>query len=244
MVHDFILTEHYVVLIAGPAVFDIQAAKEGKSMLQWRPDLGMRIALLPLDGGAATWIEGEPFFVFHFGNGFERGQQIVVDYVQHDKFALAYGPTPTFKRMIIDPASRSFKVASFSNEVTEFPRINHLQEALPTRFVYMPTLTASLKEPNPPSAVFNTVLKVDTETGKYTRHDLGNQIVGEAAFVPKPGGRAEDDGYLAAFTYDPVRSGSNLVLLDASRIEEAPVAVIEMPQRVPQGLHGNWITHT
>lgn len=244
MIHDFILTEHYVVLIAGPAVFDAQAAKAGQSMLQWRPDLGMRIALLPLDGGVPIWIEGEPFFVFHFANGFERGQQIVVDYVQHDKFALAYGPTPTFKRMTIDPASRSFKVAGFSNEVTEFPRVNHLREALPTRFVYMPTLTSSLKEANPPSAVFNTVLKLDTETGRYTRHDLGNQIVGEAAFVPKPGGSTEDDGYLAAFTYDPVRQGSNLVLLDATRIEESPVAVIEMPQRVPQGLHGNWISRT
>jgi carotenoid cleavage dioxygenase-like enzyme len=43
-------------------------------------------------------------------------------------------------------------------------------------------------------AVFNTLLKFDTETGKTARHDFGNQIVGEAAFVPKPGGRREDDG--------------------------------------------------
>ncbi|MFD4836497.1 carotenoid oxygenase family protein [Achromobacter sp. NPDC058515] len=242
MIHDFVLTEHYLVLIAGPAVFDVQAAKAGQSMLQWRPDIGMRIALLPLDGGAPNWIEGEPFFVFHFANGFERGQQIVVDYVQHDKFALTHGPTPTFKRMTIDPAQRSFKVAGFSNEVTEFPRVNHLREALPTRFVYMPTLTSSLNEANPPTAVFNTVLKLDTETGRYTRHDFGNHIVGEAAFVPKPGGGQEDNGYLVAFTYDPERQASNLVLLDAGRIEEPPVAVIEMPQRVPQGLHGNWIS--
>jgi carotenoid cleavage dioxygenase len=88
------------------------------------------------------------------------------------------------------------------------------------------------------------VLKFDTETGRSTRHDLGNQIVGEAAYVPRPGGRKEDDGYLAAFTYDPVRQASSFVLLDARRIEEAPVAVIEMPQRVPQGLHGNWIART
>lgn len=110
------------------------------------------------------------------------------------------------------------------------------------RYVYMPTLTSSLKELSPPSAVFNTVLKVDTETGRYTRHDLGNQIVGEAAFVPKPGGgTAEDDGYLVAYTYDPVERRSNLLLLDARWIEEPPVAVIEMPQRVPLGLHGNWV---
>jgi carotenoid cleavage dioxygenase len=38
-----------------------------------------------------------------------------------------------------------------------------------------------------------------------------------------------------------VRNASNFVLLDAHRIEEAPVVVIELPQRVPQGLHGNWM---
>ena len=63
MVHDFILTERHVVLILGPAVFDIEAARAGKSMLQWRPDLGVRIALLPLEGGEPTWIEGDPFFI-------------------------------------------------------------------------------------------------------------------------------------------------------------------------------------
>lgn len=47
---------------------------------------------------------------------------------------------------------------------------------------------------------------------------------------------------LAAFTYDPVRQASSFVLLDARRITEAPVAVVELPQRVPQGLHGNWMS--
>lgn len=98
---------------------------------------------------------------------------------------LVHGKDATFRRMTIDPAKRSFKVHQFSDEVTEFPRVNHLYEALPTRYVYVPTLTASLKLPDPPSAVFNTVLKFDTETGRSTRHDLGNQIVGEAAFVPR-----------------------------------------------------------
>ncbi|WP_158219377.1 MULTISPECIES: carotenoid oxygenase family protein [unclassified Achromobacter] len=75
--------------------------------------------------------------------------------------------------MTIDPSRRSFEIAGFSNEITEFPRVNQLREALPTRFVYMPTLTSSLDEKNPPSEVFNALLKLDTETGRYPRHDLG-----------------------------------------------------------------------
>ena len=242
MIHDFILTERHVVLIVGPAVFDVAAARAGKSMLQWRPDLGMRIALLPLDGGDPTWIEGEPFFAYHFANGFERGRQIVVDYVHHDRFSFDAGPRATFRRMTIDTTKRRFAIAPYSDDVTEFPRINHRHEALPTRYSYVPTLTSTLMVPNVPSATFNAVLKFDAETGRSTRHDFGNMIVGEAAFVPRPGSsKGEDDGYLAAFAYDPTSASSRFVLLDARRIEEAPVAVIALPQRVPQGLHGNWI---
>jgi carotenoid cleavage dioxygenase-like enzyme len=105
----------------------------------------------------------------------------------------------------------------------------------------VPTLTATLKMPDPPSATFNALLKFDTETGRAARHDFGNMVVGEAAFVPRPGGTREDDGYLAAFAYDPSQGSSRFVLLDARRIEDAPVAVVALPQRVPQGLHGNWI---
>ncbi len=244
MIHDFVLTEHNVVLIVGPAVLDAQPAQAGKPMLQWRPDLGMRIALLPLEGGDPTWIEGDPFYAFHFANGFERDGRIVVDYAHHDAFALGYGPPPTFRRITIDPGRRSFTLAKFSDDVIEFPRVNHLREALPTRFAYVPTRTTTLTMPNSPSATFNTVIKFDTDSGRSTRHDFGNMIVGEAAFVPRPGGTREDEGYLAAFVFDPSRHASRFVLLDASDIEREPVAVVALPQRVPQGLHGNWIARS
>ena len=243
MVHDFVLTERYIVLIAGPAVFDLEAARAGQSMLQWRPSLGMRVAVIPLDGGAVRWIEGDPFFVFHFANGFERGNRIIVDYAHHEAFSLgpAAGKPPSFRRMTIDPVRGSFSVTAFADIMVEFPRVNDRLEALPTRYAYMPTLSDTLKLPNPPSAVFNTMLKFDTESGKLTRHDFGNQIVGEGVFVARPGATREDDGYVAAFVYDPQRQSSNFVLLDARQLDAPPVAVIQMPQRVPQGLHGNWM---
>ncbi len=245
MIHDFILTERYIVLIAGPAVFDMQAAQSGKPALQWRPDLGTRIALIPLDGSKTLWVEGDPFFAYHFANGFERGGQIIVDYVHHERFSFQAGAAPTLRRMTIDPVRARFTLAPpFLPDATEFPRINDRHQALASRYVYSPIRTASLTLDNPPSAVFNTVVKTDTETGRTTRHDLGNQIAGEPAFVPRPGARREDDGYVVTFAHDPARQRSTFVLLDAARLDDEPVAVIEMPQRVPQGLHGNWMPYS
>jgi carotenoid cleavage dioxygenase len=72
------------------------------------------------------------------------------------------------------------------------------------------------------------------------RHDFGNKIAGEATFIPR-GTAGEDDGILAVFAFDPVTEASDLVLLDAAHVDSDPVAVIRLPQRVPQGLHGNWM---
>jgi len=247
MIHDFVLTERHIVLLAGPAVFDVQAARAGQPLLQWRPNLGMRIGVIALDGSSVSWLEADAFFVFHFANGFERGDEIVIDYVRHARFALGPSPdgtprkVPTLHRLTIDPKTRKLADAEIMDLAVEFPRVNDGREATPTRFVYLPTLTSSLKLPNVSSDTFNTMLKVDTKTGKIVRHDFGNRVAGEAVFIPRPGRSGEDDGYLAIFAFDPVNRTSDFVLLNAARIEADPVSVVRLPQRVPQGLHGSWI---
>jgi carotenoid cleavage dioxygenase-like enzyme len=85
-----------------------------------------------------------------------------------------------------------------------------------TRFTSLPTLTDTLRILNPPSATFNTMLKVNTKTGDIVRHDFGNRIAGEAAFILRGSSGGEDDGYLAIFAYDPVNRTSNFVLIDAA----------------------------
>jgi carotenoid cleavage dioxygenase-like enzyme len=244
MIHDFVLTERYIVLLVCPAVFDSAAAQQGQSFLQWRPGMGTRIGLIALDGSTTQWLDADPFFVFHFANAFERGGNIFIDYVQHESFALGYAQqtqkSPTLHRMTIDLAARKVNDARVAGMVTEFPRVNDALDSLPTRFVYLPTLTETLRLAKPPSATFNTMMKVNTETGDVVRHDFGNKIAGEAVFIPR-GTNGEDDGYLAIYAFDQENQTSALVLLDAADIDADPVAVIWLPQRVPQGLHGNWI---
>jgi carotenoid cleavage dioxygenase-like enzyme len=143
--------------------------------------------------------------------------------------------------MNIDLSSRNIADTEITNMVVEFPRVNDALNALPTRLVYLPTLTNTLQLAHPPSATFNTMMRVNTETGDIVRHDFGNRVGGEATFIPRKANGVEDDGYLAIFAFNPNDRTSDLVLLDAAHMDAEPVAVIRMPQRVPQGLHGNWI---
>jgi carotenoid cleavage dioxygenase len=244
MIHDFVLTENYLVFVIGPAVFDPEAPMRREPFLQWRPELGTRIGVVALDGSSATWIEAPPFFVFHFANGFERGTEIVIDYVEHASFGPGYGAKsapPALKRLVIDRAVGKAKIEAIGDFVCEFPRINDRFEARANRFVYAPTLTSTLKIARPPSATFNAIVKVDADAGGRKLRDLGDRIAGEPVFIPKPGASAEDGGYLAVYLYDPGAGTSDLALLDAADFDADPVAIIRMPQRVPQGLHGAWI---
>ena len=66
---------------------------------------------------------------------------------------------------------------------------------------------------------------------------------GEAVFVPSTSGPAdESSGWYIGYVYDSARDGSDLVILDASDFAGKAVARINLPQRVPYGFHGNWIS--
>lgn len=74
----------------------------------------------------------------------------------------------------------------------------------------------------------------------------------ESRFVPRRNGDCEDDGWLLAYVFDEssqlaadgepkTDAKSQLWIIDAKNMMDV-VAKIQLPQRVPYGLHGNWIS--
>ena len=98
------------------------------------------------------------------------------------------------------------------------------------------------KEAAPPAEVERTLIGYDLTDGSAAERAFDGGRPGEAVFVPAAGSTDESDGWYLAYVYDPARNGSDLVILDASDFGGAAVATIHLPQRVPYGFHGNWIT--
>jgi len=60
-------------------------------------------------------------------------------------------------------------------------------------------------------------------------------------FVPAAGATGEDEGYLLSVVNDLRRGTAELLVLDATDITALPLATVELPRRVPGGIHGSWI---
>ena len=239
MIHDFVLTQNYIIFFECPVYFDLKALENNGNILQWRPEIGTKIKVVSCETGNVKSFKTDPFFIFHFANGHERGNELIIDYVQHSAFHFLKQPKPVELSLVqtkvdLDTGSINHEILDKDGHI-EFPRINDDYTGKPYRYIYCPKKIDCDH--------FNTLTKYDTQEHKMILHPFGHSIeLGEAVFVAKPSAKTEDDGYLIAFAYNQLNDASELLILDAKGIDQDPLARIKMPRRIPNGLHGNWIT--
>lgn len=63
---------------------------------------------------------------------------------------------------------------------------------------------------------------------------------GEPCFIPRPGAVQEDDGWLLVVLHNAASGHAELAILDAAAPSKGPMALIQLPHRLPMGLHGCW----
>ena len=87
MVHDFVVTENYILFPIFPLTGSMDRAMQGQPPFAWEPEKGASIGILPRVGGSAEniqWVECDPFFVFHFMIGYDWDGKMFVDSCQFD----------------------------------------------------------------------------------------------------------------------------------------------------------------
>ena len=129
MMHDFALTEKYVVLFDLPVTFSMAAAGAGMKLpYTWNPDHQARVGLLRRDGSSAEvrWLEVEPCWVFHTLNAYddEHGR-VVVDVVQYqgayDVSRMSGNGPIALNRWTLDPAAGQVARRQLDDRLQEFP---------------------------------------------------------------------------------------------------------------------------
>lgn len=246
MMHAMALTERHVVLLDLPVTFSPQAAAAGSRVpYVWDEGHGARLGVLPRDGGDADvlWMDIDPCYVFHAVNAFERGHEIVVHVVRHER-AFDRDPlhpsesTPTMWSWTIDRRSGTVVEEPLFTDVEEFPRIDERWAGAEHRWTWsvgvLPEQGAALGGP--------ALIRHDLWTMRTDVHSFGpGREAGEPVFVPRSAIAPEGDGWLLTMVYDSATDRSELVVLDTADFTGEPVAVVPLPVRVPHGLHSLWV---
>jgi carotenoid cleavage dioxygenase len=250
MAHDMAITSSKVVAFDLPVVFDLDMAAAGRAMpFRWDDEYVPRVGLMPRNGGAedTVWLEVEPCYVFHPLNAYDDGDTVVVDVARHPSMFRTdldegEGP-PVLVRWRLDPVAGTVTSELLDDRPQEFPRINERFTGMAHRFGY--TAGVGVAQLGGGNDVTTSVIKHDLHTGVTQEHDMGRgRTAGEFVFVPSSEARNEDDGWLMGFVHDASTGQSELVVIDATDVTAEPVAVVELPVRVPAGFHGNWVDHS
>ena len=245
MVHDISITDRYVVVYDQPVLVDLDLAVSGRSVpFRWFDDYGNRVGLMPRDGTAAdiVWVDVPMGYVFHPLNAYDTPEgNVVLDVCFYDRMMDndRLGPfgdsLPRLVRWDVNPTTRRVNVTTIDDNVNEFPRHRGALTGKPYRYGYCAQVdTTSMHWPT---------VKHDLVTGTRTAFDHGpGRAAGEPVFVSRPDATAEDDGWLVTYVHDGNDDSAEFVVLDAQDLSRGYVARVKLPQRVPFGFHGNWVS--
>ncbi|MGV0579578.1 MULTISPECIES: carotenoid oxygenase family protein [Mycolicibacterium] len=241
MMHDFALTANYVVFLDLPIVFDLDIAMKAEADMpyRWDDNYGARFGVLRRDDpfGEVRWFDVDPCYVFHVANAYDTGgDRIELQAVRYPELWRTSGGLDVDAVLwswSIDLRTGAVTERQLDDRPVEFPRIDDRLATLPARY----SVSVGDKK----------LVRYDLGTGGAVEHAFGTAgspgAPGEAVFVPSTSGPAdESSGWYLCYVYDPSRDGSDLVIIDASDFAGPPVARIKLPQRVPFGFHGNWIS--
>ncbi|TXS48322.1 carotenoid oxygenase family protein [Streptomyces sp. OR43] len=248
MIHDTALTARFLVIVLAPVFFDIAAAMNGGSMIDWRPERGTRVALVPRHGGPVRWASDDAFWLWHTVNAYDTGPEgdVVLDYVQWSRLSLgapdpAQAPnTAGLVRAVIDPVAGTMHRTVLDDARMELPRTD---DRLIGRRHQQLAVASDSGNPDLLPGEFDTLRWYDGRdaSGTSTVWRAGNLSVGEPVFAPSPGTAPGEGGHWMTYATDRTDDTSWLLVIPAEDPASGPVARVRIPVRVPLGLHGNWL---
>jgi carotenoid cleavage dioxygenase len=245
MIHDFVTTREHVIFPIFPATLRAERMAQGKSVLGWEPGLGTHVGVMPRDGSSADvrWFQTSASFVFHPLNAYTDGRRVVADMAQYPRLPIpADGNDGLFDRAVnarlvrwtIDLDGGVLKEEPLDDLPVEFPRLDERRSGLAHRHGYAASGETIV-------GGFQKLVRWDFSTGRRSDHDLGaGSASSEPIFVPRRPAAPEGEGFLLAVVHRAQERRSDLVILDAENLAQAPLATVKLPHPVPLGFHGNW----
>ena len=188
--------------------------------------------------------------MWHALNAYERGDEIVADFVGYDDPDHFIGDDPEFtavmkgnagqgkypgtvRRYLIDLKAKTLSESIVSDQHHEFP-------TLPAG-VSCHRHTEGFMATGKPGSFFNLsgLVKQNMDTGARDAFDYGpTTFVYEPLHAPDPTGATQ--GWVLQEGLDGTTGKSFYGIFDARRIADGPVARVRLEHHLPLSFHGDW----
>ena len=248
-VHDFVLTQqHHQIYFLTPVSFDLTKAFTGLSSpadsIHSQP--GRVTQIMVVHDGQVRYYPTDPCFIFHFANGYQDTDgTLVVDGLRMDTFPEGLSTDKMHEspdqrsaglptRYRITEGAGRVECETLSEYFVELPTIHPQYQGRPYRYVW-----GIGGDPRRQSSLLQGVAKVNTEEKTTQYLDLYPHLPGEPLFVPRPDGRAEDDGWLLTMMFDTELKTNKLLIVDAAELDI--VGELTLPHAQPIGFHSTWL---
>ncbi|MFM2062097.1 MAG: hypothetical protein RLZZ507_1767 [Cyanobacteriota bacterium] len=247
MMHDFAITENYTIFMDLPLTFSMERMQRGEAMMMFESQRPSRFGILPRHGDNSNirWFESPSCYIFHTLNAYEAGDEIILIACRMSSTTVleigsSTDPTaniPLLHRWRFNLSTGAVTEETLDDVPVEFPRVNENLLGRKTQYGY------AGKMANSPVPLFEGIIKYNFSDGKSQTHEFEQgRYGGEAVFAPRLNAATEDDGWLITFVRDENSQTSELVVINAQDVTNEPVAKVIIPQRIPYGFHGAWVT--
>ncbi len=266
-IHSITATKKYVVLMTYSAPLSILKLAVDPSNYANAIDTTskMRVKFYVVsreDARVCAVFDSDPFFCFHNINAYDDGGRVVIDLAKYDDATVTgvlYRSKMLRGEAVLDSVPVRFTTpdiaevaASYkgdgnpvcsleakllaANTYIELPRVSEEKNMQRYRYAYGIS-DSGLEAPAP---LFNSLVKVDVESGDTLYYTPTDGACGEPIFVADPEGTEEDDGVLLSVVLDKAEEKSFMAVVDARTMRE--IARATVPQVVPFGFHGQYMT--
>jgi len=255
MLHDFAVTQKYIVLYAIPLAFDAKQMQAGGIHWSWDATLPTYFGVLRRggDGKDVRWIKGPTRSSTHVMGAFSDGDKVYVDCEMSKsnpfpfmpmRDGASWDPVNGASRIVRLSADLSKKKTSGYNIEEMYPEYLGALPRQDDRYNTMPYRYGFLGSPDPsadPAKKGNaSYVRFDHQTRKTSVFNAGpNTTLAECCFAPRRKDAPEGDGYLMGVATRHDEGGrADLVILDAQHLQDGPVATVKLPIRAVGQIHG------
>ncbi len=261
VIHDFALTQDHVIIPFACYYTDMEQLRAGRIHWQWDRALPSMIGIMRRDGDGSDlrWFRGPERCMMHVFNAQSDGDNVTLLAPFWDGNFFPFFPNidgsgwdPTkavsfVRRYSFDLSSSDDSWSEetlFPTPVVDLGKIDHRYMTLPQRYAF--TTYGDQVAPFDTDRAgqigrkpVNSYARFDLEEGTMTSFFAGDtHSLQEVSFVPRRGSSEEGDGYLIGTASNLAEMRTELVIVDAQRLEE--IARVYLPFRAPTQVHGYW----